>query len=310
MNTMLPQHPIFDKFTPWHGRVQPGYWANFLGVMTRNSFVNFWNKPLSQEVVTAPLPAFSEEYFEWIDVLEAAVAAEGHFTMIELGAGYGRWMANAVAALRAVNDLPYTLIGVEPEPTHFKWMEQHFEDNGIDFQRTKLIEAAVAADEGSVWFYVGRPAEWYGQAIAPTITGSAAYKLFARLTRRARLCNEEVRKVPAVSLNTILRPLSTVDLIDLDVQGAELEVLTAAKEQLAAKVKRVHIGTHSTDIEAGLRTLFNNLEWKNLNDYSIGSEPETPYGKIKFGDGVQTWVNKGLPGSRRAIDSGVVRMMD
>jgi FkbM family methyltransferase len=285
-------HEIFANFARWQGEIEPEYLVNFLGVITRKSFVLGRNDPTTQkQLVTPPLPAFSEEYFEWIDVLEAVTQARNHFTMIELGAGYGRWMVNAVAALRAASNLPYTLIGVEPEPTHFKWMQQHFRDNGVDLSRSQLIEAAVAGGEGSVWFYVGRPADWYGQAIAPAIAGSALYKFIARLTKKARLFNEEVRKVPAVSLNALLGPLSRVDLIDLDVQGAELEVLAAAKEPLDAKVARVHIGTHSREIEAGLRALFNDLGWKNLNDYSISSECDTPYGKIKFGDGVQSWVN-------------------
>ena len=43
-------------------------------------------------------PSFNEEYFEWVDVLEAVVARAGMFTMLELGAGWGRWLANAAAA--------------------------------------------------------------------------------------------------------------------------------------------------------------------------------------------------------------------
>jgi FkbM family methyltransferase len=288
---MLPHHPIFEKFNRWQGNVDPEYWANFLGVMTRKSFVSWGSKPAVNQFVSAPLPAFSEEYFEWIDVLEAVIHAKEHFTMIELGAGYGRWLVNAVAALKSVNDLPYTLIGVEPEPTHFKWMQLHFRDNGVDLSRAQLIEAAVTAREGTVWFYVGRPSEWYGQAIAPAIDGSSLYKFMARLTRKATASNEEVRKVAALSLDGLLRPLYKVDLIDLDVQGAELDVLSAAKEQIDAKVKRVHIGTHSPEIEEGLRTLFTDLGWKKLNDYPMSSESETPYGRIKFGDGVQSWIN-------------------
>jgi FkbM family methyltransferase len=291
---MLPHHPIFEKFNRWQGNVDPEYWANFLGVMTRKGFVSWGNRPAVNQFVSAPLPAFSEEYFEWIDVLEAVVQAKEHFTMIELGAGYGRWLVNAVAALKSVNDLPYTLIGVEPEPTHFKWMQLHFRDNGVDLSRAQLIQAAVAAKEGTVWFYVGRPAEWYGQAIASAIDGSSLYKFIARLTRKATASNEQVRKVTAVRLDKLLHPLASVDLIDLDVQGAELDVLTAARDQLARKVRRVHIGTHSAEIEEGLRVLFNDLGWENLNDYGIGRECDTPYGSIKFGDGVQSWVNRKL----------------
>ena len=39
-----------------------------------------------------PYPDFCEEYFEWIDVLESVLAADQQFVMIELGAGYGRWL--------------------------------------------------------------------------------------------------------------------------------------------------------------------------------------------------------------------------
>ncbi len=94
-----------------------------------------------------------------------------------------------------------------------------------------------------------------------------------------------------MTLTRILAKYNRVDLIDLDVQGAELEVLSAAIEPLSRQVKRVHVGTHSADIEDGLRHLFSSHGWKNVNDYRCLSVNQTPYGEIKFGDGVQTWVN-------------------
>jgi FkbM family methyltransferase len=291
---MPEHHPIFKRFENWRGDVEAGFSATFLGVITRNTFLPVADKLSQKQFVSPPLPGFNEEYFEWIDLLESVTAAKGHFTMIELGAGYGRWLVNAVAALRTTINLPYTLIAVEPEPTHFKWIELHLKDNAVDLGACQLIEAAASGKNGYVWFYVGRPAEWYGQAIAPAIAGSSLFKLIAGLTRKARVFNEEVRKVKAVGLDTLLRPLTTVDLIDLDVQGAELEVLAAAREPLHEKVKRVHIGTHSTQIENGLRTLFNDLGWQNLNDYGTGCECDTPYGRITFQDGVQTWINARL----------------
>ena len=54
--------------------------------------------------------------------------------MIELGAGYGRWLVRAATALQQVKDLPFQLIGVEAEPQHFKWLLQHFKDNGLNFR--------------------------------------------------------------------------------------------------------------------------------------------------------------------------------
>jgi hypothetical protein len=82
-----------------------------------------------------------------------------------------------------------------------------------------------------------------------------------------------------------------VDLIDLDVQGAELEVLEAAAGELDKKVKRVHIGTHGRTVEEGLRSLFRRLGWQCLRSFECASSVKTEWGTISFQDGVQTWVN-------------------
>ena len=42
----------------------------------------------------------SEDYFEWIDLLTAIERSRTQFNMIEVGAGYGRWISNAAAALK------------------------------------------------------------------------------------------------------------------------------------------------------------------------------------------------------------------
>ncbi len=85
-----------------------------------------------------------------------------------------------------------------------------------------------------------------------------------------------------------------MDLIDLDLQGAEAAVLTKAADLLDAKVKRLHIGTHSASIEKALRKLFSTHGWDNLNDYPGMCTNDTLYGKIQFEDGVQTWINPRL----------------
>jgi FkbM family methyltransferase len=290
---MPKHHRIFENFACWEGEVKTGFSVNFLGNVTRDNFFTLRPRNPEQRFVRTKLPGFDEEYFEWIDLLEAVTLAEELFTMIELGAGYGRWLTNAVAALRRTKRLPYKLIGVEPEPCHYKWMKVHFKDNGVDLQKCRLVKAAAANKDESVWFYVGRADEWYGQAIAPAPSGNLLQKIKASVTKRNTIGSDKVRKVKSISLNTLLQPLERVDLIDLDVQGAELEVLEASCEQLSTKVRRVHIGTHGPTIENGLRALFRGLGWESLNDYGSNSECETPYGDIKFQDGVQTWINPG-----------------
>ena len=289
-------HPIFAKFECWKGYVRPGFTANFLGVLTRQSFFKKLIRHDEGRFVQTEFPDFAEVYLEWLDLLEAVTTAEGQFTIVELGAGWGKWMVNAVATLRQYDGRPYKLIGVEPEPDHFAWMLLHFRDNGINPNDHCLIQAAVADHDGWVWFYIGRPDEWYGQAIAPPPDPGPG-RLSKSLLKRRSFVNEgmvggeRVKRVKAVSLNTLLKPLNKVDLIDLDVQGAELTVLQAAAERVDQKVRRVHIGTHSAEIEAGLRSLFHDLGWEKLHDYPCQSESATPWGTIEFQDGVQSWVN-------------------
>ena len=282
-DTPMAHHTVFSRFPCWQGEVPAGFSVNFLGVVTRKSY---WRPPnvrvltgdSASRFVKTEYPAQDEEYFEWIDVLESVVAAEGHFAMLELGAGWGPWTVNAAVALRRIGSLPCTFVAVEAEPTHFRWMRQHLSDNAFNVENFQLLQAAVAGTDGKVPFRIvdaeqGGPAEWYGQWI----------------DRRNR--DGGATWVDAVSLNTLLQSLATVDLVDLDIQGAELEVLEAAARELDRKVKRVHIGTHGQRIEEGLRSLFARLGWRCLRCFPSGARIDTEWGTISFQDGVQTWLN-------------------
>jgi FkbM family methyltransferase len=286
-------HPIFELFPPQKSDQSKEFLFNFLGVRIRRSFCrSLTNRnPPSDE-----LPAVNEEYFEWIDLLEAVATSAGRFVMMELGAGYGRWLANAAGASRMLRR-PYYLLAVEAEPVHFRFLARNLRDNGVPVWRSKLVRAAVGAAPGHVWFHVGQPTQWYGQAIdryrqpiAPTLL----QRLARRPIREALPDGTQRELVRVVSLDQLLRPWKHVDLIDLDVQGAELDVL-AASEQLDRKVRRVHIGTHDPEVEAGLRRLFARLGWINRGDYPcLTANVPTPYGRVTFQDGVQSWVNPKL----------------
>jgi FkbM family methyltransferase len=273
---IVSHHPVFLRFPCWEGTVPKGFLVDFLGVMTRADYRESYREIAQRYSVNrhaqTEYPPFDEEYFEWIDLLEAVASAENCFTMMELGAGFGPWTARAAAALRQAGNLPYTLVGVEAEPTHFQWMIQHLRDNFVDPTGLRLVRAAVSAASGKVGFYVGetqygKPDNWYGQCIGGP------------------------HMVDAVDLNSLLEPLDVVDLIDIDVQGAELEVLEAASRLLDEKVKRVHIGTHGAKIEDGLHSLFGRLGWRRIRSFPCASTVDTEWGSIRFQDGVQTWLN-------------------
>ena len=277
-----------------------GFDCDFLGVRTRRAF---YSGMVAEGLLSAPPPShpsFDDEYFEWVDIFEAVDQADETFVMIELGAGYGRWCARAAAAIRRKGNCRYQLVAVEAEPVHFRWMREHFRDNDINPGDHELIWAAVDAQPGFVPFWVGAADHWYGQAIAvdhplPMPDAGTRRRLKARsvLGRPPGTTSDErtVVWIPCVTLTDVLAPHRRVDLIDLDLQGAEYDVLASAIDLVNERVRRLHIGTHSPQIEQQLRELLSSHGWQKINDYPGQTTAQTPYGPIQFGDGVQTWVN-------------------
>jgi FkbM family methyltransferase len=249
--------------------VPAGYQLDFLGTRYKTSFVTLLAPQQHDRYDSPSYPPFDEEYFEWIDLLEAVAAANGRFTMLELGAGFGRWTARGAAAAKQFG-LPYTLIAVEAEPTHFEWMCQNLQDNGVKPEDCRLIHAAVTGKDGKIGFQVGDPVSNYGQSIG----GST--------------------EVNAISLPTLLQSLELVDLIDMDVQGAELEIIEAATEVLNEKVKRIHVETHSNPLHSDILTLFRVLGWEPHSLYAGCTADTTPWGRINFQGGIQSWLNPRL----------------
>jgi len=249
--------------------------------------------------VDVPYPAFDEEYFEWIDLLESIVEARGSYTMIELGAGYGRWAVRAALALRQFSSIPFQLTAVEADPVHFDWLRMHFEDNGLDPRQHRLLHAGVGSASGDASFWIGTdethtPSLWYGQMVQDqqkaTCLMGANYGGYAVQRHRD---GRKLISIPQLSLKDILKDIPRVDLIDFDAQGQELSAISPALGELNAKVRRLHIGTHNfvPGLEAGLRTLLGQNGWQCLADYPGRGLRETPWGMIDFDDGVQSWVN-------------------
>jgi FkbM family methyltransferase len=263
------QHDVLLKFNRWHGHVPEGFGVDFLGVKTRSSFASWLPpQPVAREEAPA-YPGFDEEYFEWIDLLEAVDSARTTFAMLELGAGWGRWTARAAAACRQ-RGIKYQLLAVEAEPTHFAWLEQNMRDNEVAPENCRLIQAAIASKDGRIGFEVGSPGVSYGNAIG----GST--------------------EVDAVSLDSLLKNLNEVDLIDMDVQGAELQILSAASGDLEKKVKRIRVETHNAKLHEGIMKLLRDRGWKLHCNYAGNTADRTPWGRINFQEGYQTWFNAQL----------------
>lgn len=303
--SMSQHHPVISRYRAYSGPVPPRTSPDFLGTMTRQDYISGF-VPINAESYTVEnyLPAFDEEYFEWISLLESAIEARGSYVMMELGAGFGRWAVRAATAIQqAQPGLPFSIFAVEAEPTVYGWMRDHFAHNGLDPAAHQLIHGAVSEAPGDVFFYVGgpkggpydkRPENWYGQCLTKDYDAAANGKPDGSYQGHAvteHPSGWRSIRVPGVSLKSLLSRTGHADLIDMDIEGQELESVTTNIDALDAKVRRLHIGTHSVEIEDGLRRLLSAHGWECRADYSLFSECDTPYGRIRFENGAQTWVN-------------------
>jgi FkbM family methyltransferase len=274
----------FRRMESFSGAPPPGWIVDFLGIRTQWKFVDghlpHTAEQVSQLWQSLPSPQVNGlEYFEWLDLLHAVLAARDRFVMVELGAGWGRWAVRAAKLLERLNPMPYTLVAVEAEPTHFGWLQEHFADNGIDPAAHHLVAAPVAARRGDVRFLVGKAAAWYGQSIVGTSEKWEGG--LETVTRRG------------IPLAEILEPYSHVDMIDLDIQEAELDVLSTAIGALDERARRLQVATHGAAIERGLRRLFSKHGWELRQDFPCGSKIFVPAlgRQLDVDDGVQSWIN-------------------
>lgn len=223
------------------------------------------------------------ELTEWQAMFDAIEEASGRLTVLELGAGIGRWVVNAAVALRMYRpDLKHRLIAVEAEPTHYHWLKQHTRNNGLRrWSRAgscRLIEAAVSREAGRDRFFFGNPMDWYGQALVRPENETA---------------DAPVTEVRTVTLSNLLQRLDRADLIDLDIQGAELEVLAEAAPELS-HARRLHVETHSEQIDEQLPAILEHAAgtWRQEIAIPLGARRTTPLGEANFsGGGVQVWRN-------------------
>ncbi|MDO9176415.1 MAG: FkbM family methyltransferase [Actinomycetota bacterium] len=257
----------------------PDHWTDALGVRTSCHVRSEWETRGGRHV-----PDLEGDTLEWLGLLEAVLAAGSRLCVVELGAGHGPWLARAgVAWRRRGPQRRFCLVGVEAEPTHFRYLQEHMADNGLAGESTRLIEAAVAEHDGRLQFET-TPApsrDWGTRVVGDSPTRGLP-----------RVVDVGSRSVAALSLATIVDGLGTIDLLHVDIQGDEARVLTAGSDVLRQQVTRLVVGTHGRDIEAELMHLLPALGFVLAAErpcrYSLGGSSPT-----LVTDGTQYWIRAG-----------------
>jgi FkbM family methyltransferase len=266
-------HPIFQKFNRVRSTGTGRHVFDFLGAATRVSFRKGWEAhavPSGKEVIPG-YPAVNEHYFDWIAVLTAVEQAGSTFRMAELGAGWAPWLTRAALATRQRQRIQgLELLAVEADESHYDWVGLNFSDNGLAEPAAKRVRAAACSSPGTIRFpKVHNPDENYGASL-----------IAARTLR-------DFIEVPALTLSDAMRQFSgAIDLLHIDIQGAEYEIIPPMAESLRSSVKMMMVGTHiSLDRHHDLAKCLRDAGWREIFNFPRHGTVDTDFGPVKFDDG-------------------------
>ena len=228
------------------------------------------------ERLTLPVPddGLHAEALEYIAVCDSVLRAKGTYCAVELGSAWGPWISLGGVVARNHGIKRIDLVGVEAHPERFSLLKQQLSANDlrpdtiqntteIDRIRCRLIQGAASSEHKTLWFPKVDIKDM-GAAASDTNTSSDYRGLTA-----------ENFPVEGFTLKEIIGDL-TVDLLHIDIQGAEFDVVNSGITTLNSQVKSMLIGTHSRVIEGKLiETLYKHgwylhrekpcrVEWRNL----------------------------------------------
>lgn len=242
----------FARFAAPNIEPHDGIITDFLGIRTTPD-LHPWASHLIGTVSTdLPIPddglkAEAIEYHALFTALENAKA--DIFTICELGASYAPWACTASALALRMGMRP-RVVAVEASSYMCALIEPHFTNNGVTNENADLtfIQGAVSTERGKMYFpVVANAGENGGQATQTEHTVDYVGRTASY---------EEVEAYP---LQDILP--DDIDFLHVDIQGAELGVLTANAKILNSRVRSIFIGTHSRRIEGELIEFFHQQGW-------------------------------------------------
>ena len=291
---------VFDRFADANPHPAPGFVTDFIGTRTRTT--SLWDvaRGFDGQVMGRPVPYDLFEAIEWVGLLKAVLSARGgRFAMMELGAGWGPWLAAGGVAARHLGIADLRLLGVEADPGRFELMRQHLRDNELDPEAHRLVCAAVGVEPGRArWPRITDPANAGGarpvrQDGAGLDTGDTAYMLGAL---------DDHIEVEIVPLAGLLEHEPVWDLVHIDVQGWEAKLCAGAVAALTERVRWLIVGTHSRVLDGQVIEILHAAGWvlENEKPTRFNFDPSKPsIDSMAEVDGAQVWRNPRLADALR-----------
>jgi FkbM family methyltransferase len=180
----------------------------------------------------------AEEEEIFVDLIRRLPPA-GCFVDVGAAIGYYLILARKLAPRLAI-------YGVEPLERHRRFLSENLVLNGLTNSDFIIHPEGLTSSEGSESFMD----RGYSSRLAPvgerqSVSLSARWKRFLESIGVRRPKNEALT-IPTITLDIFVRRIGrSIDLLQMDVQGQEVEVLKGATESMkTGEVKTFLIGTH------------------------------------------------------------------
>ena len=291
---------IFNLFHTDLVKPQQGFLTDFIGSRTRISSLWKGCEAFDGTIFPLPIPGdYHADATEWIGTLKGVLAATERFAVMELGAGYGPWIAASAKAAELRGISAIILCGVEADPGRFALLCQNIEDNQLTSYEVTLVQGAVGIAAGKArWPRIVDPPNDAGarplRCCSPNCSDLEAD--VADVAYLAGLLDDMI-DIEIVSLEKLLSLQSLWDLIHIDIQGTEVELCRAFVDQLSAQVRYMVIGTHSRKIEGDLIDLLLRAGWDLEHEKPVRfsfRRGEPSLERMTTHDGTQVWRNPRL----------------
>ncbi len=273
---------LIDRFAVGDKSPSPELITNFLGVRIPPKVFPPVLDKMKGQVEPVPSPGnWHADIAEWSSALRSVDQCLGDtYRIVELGCGWGCWLVNMGSAARS-RGLKVELIGVEGDYNHLDNAGDVLRMNGFTPEQFRLNHGIAGPAVGKAVFpdYAKGAGGWGGEAIF--------YPSDAILAKA--MSDPSVQVLDCLTLD-MLSDGNPIDLLHIDIQGAEVDYVYGNMDSIVRLVKRVLIGTHSRIIEGRLMDHFLSAGWRLEMDRSviapvISGKPET------LVDGVQLWAN-------------------
>ncbi|UWR24422.1 class I SAM-dependent methyltransferase [Sulfitobacter sp. S190] len=262
----------------------PEVMTNFLGAMVPPRI----HPPMLEKMVgkIEPIPNpgnWHADIAEWGSALQTVERASDSYCIVELGCGWGCWLLNMGVAAQS-RGLKVNLVGIEGDTEHLANARDVLQMNGFSNDEVQLHHGIAAATSGQAIFpdASARKRTWGGQAIFDADADTLA---------RAQ-ADPDVQVLDCMTLED-LGGGAAIDLLHIDIQGAEGSYVKGNAEQMDRYVKHVLIGTHSRIIEGQLFEHFLARGWR-LEMERPAITPLLDGRPVTRIDGVQFWSNPAL----------------